>query len=111
MNCFHPVSKDATNAIGVDGQLSGVAATKLGYDNMESMVEVAVFDYSEVLAAIWDGRWQGIEILAAAIWTSILTHWWVGPLLIVIGLTATKKAWKELLRYVGSTYIHSHTGG
>jgi hypothetical protein len=69
-----------------------------------------VFDWSQLRDLIWEGRWDALVMIFHALVTDVMTYWWFGPLLVVILLTGTRKGWMRLLRYVGSTYIHSHAG-
>lgn len=74
-------------------------------------LEVAMIDYSLILGAFWDGRWQAIVIFADAIWTNVLSLWWFGPLVLLLLITASRKWWMQLFRYVGTTFVRSHSGG
>lgn len=64
-----------------------------------------MFDSLDLRDLIWEGRWDGIVMFAQALWTSVLTYWWVGPILVVIALTATRRAWLGLIRYVGMSWV------
>jgi hypothetical protein len=59
---------------------------------------------------IWDGRWTAIEMIWNAVVVNVTTHWWFGPLLTVIVVSA---GWKKLARlgaYVAKTFGQSHGG-
>ena len=64
-----------------------------------------MFDWSQLRELVWEARWDGLVMLAQAIWSTVLTHWWFGPLLIVVALTATRRAWLGFLRYVGMSWV------
>lgn len=55
----------------------------------------------------WDARWDGLVMLVDSIWCAALANWWVGPILVVLALTATRRAWIRLLRNVAGTYARS----
>jgi len=59
---------------------------------------------------IWEGRRTALELLWNAVVVSVTTHWWFGPLLAVIVITA---GWKKIARfgaYVARTLGQSHGG-
>lgn len=60
---------------------------------------------------IWEARWDGLVILAQAVWDTVMAHWWFGPLLIVIAVTCTRRAWVRLIRHVGITFIRGGQSG
>ena len=64
-----------------------------------------MFDWSQMRDLIWEARWDGLVMLAQALWINVLTHWWFGPLLVVVMLTASRKAWMRLIRYIGVAYV------
>jgi hypothetical protein len=49
-------------------------------------------------------------IVAQAVWANVLIHWWFGPLLLVILLTMTRKAWLRLIRLIGVTFVRGRDG-
>jgi hypothetical protein len=63
-----------------------------------------MLDWSQLRDLMWEARWDGLVVLAQALWSNVLTHWWFGPLLMAIALTATRRAWIGLLRYVGMSW-------
>ena len=69
-----------------------------------------MFDWSQLRDLMWEARWDGIVMLGQALMTNIATHWWFGPLLVVIALSASRRAWLRLIRYVGMTFARSHAG-
>lgn len=69
-----------------------------------------MIDGSELRDLIWEARWDALGVIAQAVWTNVLTHWWFGPLLLVVLLTLTRKAWVRLLRQIGVTFIRGHRG-
>jgi hypothetical protein len=59
---------------------------------------------------IWDGRWTALELLWNAVVVNVITHWWFGPLLAVIVISA---GWKKIARfgaYAARTLGQSHGG-
>lgn len=64
-----------------------------------------MLDWTQLRDLLWEARWDGVVVLAQAIWTNVLTHWWFGPLLLVIAVTGTRKSWLRLLRYMGTAYV------
>lgn len=40
---------------------------------------------------------------------NVHTYWWFGPLLMVIVLPTTRKAWLRLLRYVATTFTRGYS--
>lgn len=69
-----------------------------------------MFDWSQLRDLIWQGRWDALVMFGQAIMTNIATHWWFGPLLVIIGVTASRRAWLRLIRYIGITFARSHAG-
>lgn len=69
-----------------------------------------MFDFEEISGSVWEGRWLGVELLARALWANVLEHWWFGPLLLLVLLTATRKAWARLMRFIGSSFIRGYPG-
>lgn len=67
-----------------------------------------MFEPDEVRDIYWDARWDAVEMLAHALWTSIVTNWWVGPVILIVAVTATRRAWLRLFRHVSGTYMRSH---
>ncbi len=64
-----------------------------------------MFDGSSLRDLVWEGRWDGVVMLAQGIWSNVLTHWWFGPLLAVLILTASSKALLRMAKFVGLAYI------
>ncbi|RZT64379.1 hypothetical protein EV140_0628 [Microcella alkaliphila] len=59
---------------------------------------------------IWDGRWTALEMLWNAVIVNVTTHWWFGPLLAVILISA---GWKKIARfgfYVARVFGHASGG-
>jgi len=55
----------------------------------------------------WDARWEGLVMFGEAIWSAALANWWVGPIIVVLALTATRRAWLRLFGRVAGTYARS----
>lgn len=57
---------------------------------------------------LWDGRWTALEILWNAVVVNVTTHWWFGPLLLVILVSAAWKAVGRFGAYVARMIGHTH---
>ena len=68
-----------------------------------------MFDWSQFRDLMWEGRWDALVMIFNALVTNVTTYWWFGPLLLVIFLTMTRKAWLRLLRYVGVTFARGYS--
>lgn len=64
-----------------------------------------MLDWSQLRDLMWEARWDGLVVLAQAIWSNVLMHWWFGPLLAVLVITASRRAWLRLTRYVGVAFV------
>jgi len=64
-----------------------------------------MIDWTQFRDLIWEGRWEAIVMMRDAMATNIMTHWWFGPILLVIAAIASRKAWLKLIRYVGLAYF------
>lgn len=64
-----------------------------------------MIDWSQLRDMMWEARWDGLVIIGQALWTNVLTHWWFGPLLLLIIATLSRKAWMRLARYIGTTFV------
>lgn len=60
---------------------------------------------------LWDGRWTALEILWSAVVVSVTSHWWFGPLLLVIVLCAGWTAVRRFGAYVARVFGHTHGVG
>lgn len=69
-----------------------------------------MLDWSQIRELIWQARRDGLVMIFDALVTNVTTHWWFGPLLLVILLTLTGKAWFKLLRYLGGTFARGYSG-
>jgi hypothetical protein len=67
-----------------------------------------MFDWSQFRDLLWEARWDAVVMLGQAILNNIVTYWWFGPLLLVIAITATRRAWLRLLRFIGVPFLRSH---
>lgn len=59
---------------------------------------------------MWDGRWMALKMLWNAVVVKVATHWWFGPLVVVILISAD---WKEILRFganIAQAFGHTHGG-
>jgi hypothetical protein len=59
---------------------------------------------------IWEGRWAALELLWNAVVVNVTTHWWFGPLLAIIVISA---GWKKIARfgaYIARAFGQSHGG-
>lgn len=68
-----------------------------------------MLDWSQLRELIWEARRDGLVIVFNALFTNVLTHWWFGPLLLVILLTLTGKSWFKVLRYVAGTFARGYS--
>ena len=57
---------------------------------------------------IWQGRWDALGILWNAILIDIASHWWFGPLLLMVVVAAGWKGIARLGAYVARVFIHTH---
>jgi hypothetical protein len=62
----------------------------------------------DVVQAIWDGRWMALEMMWAGVVTSASTHWWFGPLFILLIVTAGRKKIANMLGYISQVFWRSH---
>lgn len=69
-----------------------------------------MFDWSQLRDLMWEVRWDGVVMFGQAIMTNVATYWWFGPMLVLIAVTASRRAWLRLIRYVGITFVRSHAG-
>lgn len=69
-----------------------------------------MFDWSQFRDLMWEARWDAVVMFAQGMMTNIATYWWFGPLLLFIGVTASRRAWLRLIRYIGMTFARSHAG-
>jgi len=69
-----------------------------------------VFDWSQLRELIWEARWEALVMFARAIVSAVAAHWWFGPLLLLVGATASRRAWLRLVRYIGLAFARSHSG-
>lgn len=70
-----------------------------------------MFDWSLWRDLIWEARLDGLVLLGQALWTNVVTHWWFGPLLALIAISVTRKAWLGLLRFVGLAVVRGRSDG
>lgn len=70
-----------------------------------------MFDWAQLRDLMWEGRWDGIVLLWQALVTNVVTHWWFGPLLALMCITASRRAWWRLFKYVGSVFVRTHGNG
>jgi hypothetical protein len=56
---------------------------------------------------IWDGRWLALEMLWNAVIVNVTAHWWVGPLLLVLVISAGRKALGRFSAYVARVFGHT----
>lgn len=59
-------------------------------------------------ALIWQGRWTALEIFWNAVLVNIATHWWFGPLLLLMAIAAGAKGLARLVAYVAKVFLHTH---
>lgn len=69
-----------------------------------------MFDWSQLRDLMWEARWDAVVTIWQAIIANVVAHWWFGPLLVVIGVTVSRRAWLRLIRYIGVTFARSHAG-
>ena len=69
-----------------------------------------MFDWSQLRDLMWEGRWDALVMIFNALVTNVTTYWWFGPLLLLIAVTASRRAWLRLIRYIGITFARSHAG-
>jgi hypothetical protein len=73
--------------------------------------EVFMIDVSQILVLMRDARWDALVLIWNSIVTAVVANPWLGVLLGLIVVRASRKAWFRLLRYVASTYYGSHHHG
>jgi len=59
---------------------------------------------------IWDGRQTALEMLWNAVVVNVTMHWWFGPLLAAVVISA---GWKKIARfglYLARVFGHSNGG-
>lgn len=56
---------------------------------------------------MWDERWTALEMLWNAVVINVTTHWWFGPLLAVIVISAGWKKIARFSRYVARVFGHA----
>jgi hypothetical protein len=59
---------------------------------------------------MWEGRWDAVVVVARALWTNVLDYWWSGPVLVVILLAVSRRAWFRLVRFIGVSFVRGGTG-
>lgn len=64
--------------------------------------------WTQLRGLVWEGRWDGIVMIWNALATNVMTYWWFGPLLLLIVVGSSGKAWMKLTRYVGLAYFRGH---
>lgn len=62
-------------------------------------------DAWEMLSMMRQGVWQGVELLLVGIVQAALTYWWVGPILVVLLISAGRKKLLRLARFVGGAWL------
>ncbi len=67
-----------------------------------------MFDWSQIRDLAWEARWDAIVLVAQAIWLNLLAHWWFGPMILVILMTSSRKAWLRLIRFVGVGFVRGN---
>lgn len=70
-----------------------------------------MIDASQLLALMRDARWDALVLIWNSVVTAVVANPWLGVLFGLIVVTASRKAWFRLLRYVASTYYGSHHHG
>ena len=68
-----------------------------------------MFDWSQLRDLMWEGRWDALVMVFNALATNVTPYWWFGPLLVLISVTASRRAWLRLLRYVGVTFARGYS--
>ncbi|MET4099834.1 hypothetical protein ABIB37_002071 [Agrococcus sp. UYP10] len=64
-----------------------------------------MLDWLDLRDLFWEARWDGLVVLADALWATALSHWWFGALLLVVILTRSRRVWLRLLSNVGSAFV------
>lgn len=58
---------------------------------------------------MWEARWDGLVVLAQALWVNVIAYWWFGPMVLVVLLTLSRKVWLRLIREVGSAFVRGNS--
>lgn len=68
-------------------------------------------DYGDLRELIWEARWDGVVMLAHALWAAVLANWWMGPLLVAVLVGSGAKGISRLVRYIGISYVRGSSSG
>ena len=59
---------------------------------------------------IWDGRWAALEFFWTAVVVNVAAHWWFGPLMVIIVISAGRKKIVRFGAYVARVFGHAEGG-
>lgn len=68
-----------------------------------------MIDIDPIRDAMWQARWDGLVLIWQAIWANVLTHWWFGPVTLLVLVTAGRRKLLRLARGVGTTFLRANT--
>jgi hypothetical protein len=57
-----------------------------------------MIDWLQLRELMWEARWDAVVMIVQSILTNVASHWWFGPLMVFIGVAASRRAWLRLLR-------------
>lgn len=64
-----------------------------------------MFDMPNVFEMRADALWVGITMLIEGFLVAAQSHPWMWAVLLVVAITATRKAWLKLGRFVGGAFV------
>jgi hypothetical protein len=63
-----------------------------------------MIDAGELRDLVFQARWDGLVLVFQGVVTAIAAQPWIAVVIVLVIVTASRKAWIRLLRYVGMSY-------
>lgn len=61
----------------------------------------------ELLELVRAARWDGLVMFGEALWIAVLANWWVGPILLILVITSSRRALLKMSSQVGGIFFRS----